>query len=170
MRDVFGKLAALAAGAAAMYYLDPETGRSRRALLRDKLVGASHDAARLARREARHAADQVRGMVATGHLDRVSRSEPHSDAQLRERVRSRLGRLVSHPRAVEVEVNNGVVRLSGDVLSKESDGLLSQVREMAAVRQVVNAMTTHEHPDEITKLHGQRQPGAAEEEMESGRS
>lgn len=167
MRDVLGKFAALAAGAAAMYYFDPAMGRARRTLLRDKLVGASHDAARRLRGEARYAADHVKGVLVTGHLDRVSRSDPQSDPQLRERIRSRLGRLVSHPRAIEVEVDGGVVRLSGAVLAKELDGLLSQVRDMPGVSRVFNALSAHEN---ATSLQGQVQALSAEEQAEAGRS
>lgn len=167
MRDVLGKIAALAAGAAAMYYLDPQMGRSRRTLLRDRVVGASHIMGRRLRGDARYAADHVKGVLATGHLDRMSRSPPQNDAQLRERIRSRLGRLVSHPRAIEVEVDKGVVRLSGAVLAKELDGLLSQVRDMPGVMRVFNALSAHETP---TSMQGQLDAMNAEEQAEVGRS
>ncbi|HWP18343.1 MAG TPA: BON domain-containing protein, partial [Burkholderiaceae bacterium] len=36
MRDLLSTVVGLAAGAAAMYYLDPEMGRRRRALVKDK--------------------------------------------------------------------------------------------------------------------------------------
>jgi hypothetical protein len=62
------------------------------------------------------------------------------DAQLRERVRSRLGDWVSHPGAIRVDVENGVVRVSGQVLEKELDGLLSRITGVAGVRKVHNAL------------------------------
>lgn len=156
MRDLLGLLAAAAGAAAVMYYFDPDSGRRRRALLQDKLAGVSHDAGRALRGRARYAADHAKGVLATGSLDGVSQREPQSDAQLRDRVRSRLGRLVSHPGAIEVQVDGGVVRLSGDVLSKELDGLLTQVRDMAGVAKVVNAMATHDSPETIAGLRGRR--------------
>lgn len=157
MRDLLGLLAAAAGAATVMYYFDPDMGRRRRALLRDRLVGTSHDAGRALRGQARYAADHARGVLATGNLDRVSEREPQNDAQLRDRVRSRLGRLVSHPGAIDVQVDGGVVRLSGDVLAKELDGLLTQVRDMVGVSRVINAMTAHDFPDTISGLQGGRE-------------
>jgi len=43
MNRLIGFLGALGAGAALMYFLDPERGRTRRALIRDKAAGLSHD-------------------------------------------------------------------------------------------------------------------------------
>jgi osmotically-inducible protein OsmY len=64
-----------------------------------------------------------------------------SDAALRRRVHTRLGRLVSYPRAIDVRVTDGVVQLSGAVLAKEHEGLLHQVMNIPGVRRVVNALT-----------------------------
>lgn len=40
-------LAGLGTGAALMYYLDPDRGRTRRALVRDQAVGLTNDASRV---------------------------------------------------------------------------------------------------------------------------
>jgi len=42
-----------------------------------------------------------------------------------------------------------VVRLSGDVLARERDGLLMQVQQMPGVLKLVNAMTAHDTPEGI---------------------
>jgi hypothetical protein len=76
-------------------------------------------------------------------------SDPQADAELRGRIQARLGRLVSHPRALHVQVSEGVVRLTGRVLAKECDGLLEQVRQMPGVQQLVNEMSAHDTPHEI---------------------
>ena len=89
---------------------------------------------------------------------RTASADPRSDAQLRDRIEARLGRLVSHPRAIDVRVHNGVVRLSGDVLQKERDGLLLQVREMAGVQKLVNAMTAHQSPAGIAGVQTREEP------------
>lgn len=164
MRDLLGLMAAAAGAAAVMYYFDPDSGRRRRAMLQGRLTGASHDAGRALRGQARYASDHARGVLATGNLDRLSQREPQSDAQLRDRVRSRLGRLVSHPGAIVVEVDGGVVRLAGNVLAKELDGLLTQVRDMAGVARVINAMTAHDSPEGLSGLQGRRE--AAGEDLE----
>ena len=151
-QNLFGKLGALAAGALAMYYLDPQMGAQRRALLADLVTsglrgesaGGPGLQARLARR--------------TYH--RAVRVDPQADAELRASIQGRLGRLVSHPRALDVRVDKGVVRLSGDVLARERDGLLQQVQQMPGVLKLVNAMTAHETPDGITQRDG-REEGEA---------
>ena len=130
MKHILNITAAFAAGALAMYYLDSTMGRRRRALARDKIVGAD-----FLEGAGKQVADRAKGVMATGSLDRVSSSQPQSDAQLRERVRARMGHLVSHPRAIDVSVEEGVVRLSGQVLVKELDGLLSQLTDMPGVRK-----------------------------------
>jgi len=68
------------------------------------------------------------------------------DARLRERVRSRLGDWVSHPGAIRIDVENGVVRVSGQVLAKELDGLLFQITGVAGVRKVHNALDALSNP------------------------
>lgn len=143
MKQFLGKLAALGAGALAMYYLDPQLGPQRRAALADLVrsglrqpPGGARGPQRLARR--------------TYHLPLLP--DPQADAQLRDTIRERLGRLVSHPGAIAVSVEHGVVRLSGDVLAKERDGLLLQVQALPGVQKLVNAMTAHETPQGIAGL------------------
>lgn len=141
MNRPIGTLGAIAAGALAMYYLDPELGARRRALLAD-LVRSGLPAQR-------HAVRRSSLARRTYHL--VTQADPQSDAALRDEVQARLDRLVSHPGAIDVSVSDGVVRLSGRVLAKERDGLLQQVRRMPGVQKLVNAMTAHDDPQEIAR-------------------
>ncbi len=143
MKDLIGRLGLLGAGALAMYYLDPQQGRERRALLAE-LVGGG------LRRDPSAAMPILPRRRRAYHLPTAA--DARSDAQLRDRIRERLGRLVSHPGAIDVRVQGGVVRLSGDVLAKERDGLLLQVREMSGVQKLINAMTAHESPAGIASL------------------
>src|SRR5690606_24938145 len=96
-------LAGAGLGAGLMYLLDPDTGRRRRALTRDRLVHATHvagHAAGAAGRDLAHraagAAARIRGRVKHEEVD---------DTVLVERVRARLGHLVSHPGALEVHAS-----------------------------------------------------------------
>lgn len=147
MRNIVGKLGALGAGALAMYYLDPQLGAQRRAALADLVRSGL-------RRQPRAAgALPPRALRRAYHLP--PRIDPQTDAELRDRIRTQLGRLVSHPHAIEVGVEHGVVRLSGHVLVKERDGLLLQVQEMPGVQKLVNAMTAHEGPQGIANLETQ---------------
>ena len=89
------------------------------------------------------------GAAAVLLLDKAVRAkarQPQSDAELREHVRERLGELVSHPAFIEVAVDNKVVRLTGEVLAHELDGLLSHLTHLRGVRKVHNALTVLSDP------------------------
>lgn len=90
--------------------------------------------------------DRARGVVRAGRRRHGAAGDLQDDAELRRRVRSRLDELVSHPGAIDVDVQAGVVRVSGQVLAKELDGLLSQLTGVAGVRQVRNALTALPDP------------------------
>jgi hypothetical protein len=70
------------------------------------------------------------------------RSEPAgvSDDILSQRVRARLGELVSRPDAIQVDVEGGVVRLSGEVLPQERDALLAALIGVPGVWRVRSAL------------------------------
>lgn len=138
MNKPLAAVGAAAASALAMYYLDSELGAQRRALLAE-LVRSGFPADRRGGRGQERRA-----------YPRSPQADPRSDAHLRDSIQQRLGRLVSHPRAIRVDVDNGVVRLSGRVLAQERDGLLAQVRQMPGVHKLVNAMSAHHQPQEIT--------------------
>jgi hypothetical protein len=133
MNKPLATLGAAAAGALAMYYLDPDLGARRRALLAE-LVGKGLPGGRRMRMRLPR---------------RTALADPGNDAELRSRLQSRLGRMVSHPGAIRVDVEQGVVRLSGRVLAKEREGLVAQVRLQPGVRSVVDAMSAHDHPREL---------------------
>lgn len=140
MNRPLGTLGAAAAGALAMYYLDPELGAQRRKLLAELVRSGLPGGERRVQGRGRHAR--------RAYLH-VASADPQSDAELRDRIQSRLGRMVSHPGAIQVSVDNGVVRLSGRVLAKEREGLLAQVQQMPGVQKLVNAMSAHDAPQEI---------------------
>lgn len=161
MREWLTAVAALAAGAAVMYYLDPDRGRRRRALVRDQVLSISHETGGMARARGKRAADRMKGLVARGRA-RLRPAEPESDAQLRDRIRSRLGRIVSHPRAVHVDVDRGRVSLSGHILAEDVDALMSSVHGMAGVHDVHNRLSVHDEPGHVPELQGSARARASE--------
>lgn len=142
MKDKLSLVVGIAAGALAMYYLDPQAGRRRRALVRDQLVAAGHDAAYFTGRKAKRAADRVKGYLATHRPGR--HDQPESDQQLRDRIRARLGHVMRSPRSVEVRVEQGRVSLRGHILRHELDRVLHEVSRMAGVASVESHLVTHE--------------------------
>lgn len=142
--------------AAAVYYLDPEMGRRRRAQVRDKLDSMSHDASDYARTTGKKAAERVKGLAASARAPFSSGRTPleDSDRQLRDRVRSQLDELVSHPRAIEVVVNQGSVSLRGQVLASERERLMSRVQAMPGVTHIDDRLEVHDEASSMTLVHG----------------
>lgn len=64
-----------------------------------------------------------------------------SEARLGDRVQARIGQLVSHPDAIKVSVEGGLVRVSGLVLASELDRLLSTLTQVPGVYRVHNALS-----------------------------
>jgi len=58
------RIAALGIGAIAMYYLDPVSGKRRRALLRDQAVHAKHRISDYAEHKAKDLRNRAQGLVA----------------------------------------------------------------------------------------------------------
>jgi hyperosmotically inducible periplasmic protein len=139
MASVFRLAAAFAAGAGLMYCLDPRSGRRRRALLRDKGVAAGHDLAHLARAKAKRATDRLHGVAARTRAR--MRDEWIDDERLHERVRARLGRVVAHPRDIEVKVRDGRVVLSGHASRSEMDALVQAVAAIGGVGEIDNMLS-----------------------------
>ena len=75
----------------------------------------------------------------------------HDDSHLRERVRIRVAELVSYPEAIEVQIAEGVVRVSGHVLTAERDRLLSQLTQVPRVYRVYNALVSVDDAGALTR-------------------
>jgi hypothetical protein len=142
----------LVLGAGLMYLMDPTEGARRRARVRDKGVRAWHRSGRVMGKAGRDLRNRARGRVAevAGRL----RPGDAPDWVIEERVRSKLGRLVSHPGALEVESVGGVVTLSGPILRHETHSLLSAVRAVQGVVDVENRLEQHESGEHIPALQG----------------
>jgi uncharacterized membrane protein len=91
--------------------------------------------------------------VAAEVRSRFRRDEPNEDV-LHERVRSAIGRVVSHPGAIDVNVFEARVTLTGHVLSEELDSLLRAVGRVRGVREVQNELEIHPTADGVPTLQG----------------
>jgi uncharacterized membrane protein len=149
-------LTGLSVGAGLMYFLDPERGRRRRALIRNQLTHSAHVGADAIGATSRDVIHRATGAMsrARGVFDRT----PADDVVLIERVRSQLGRLVSHPHAIDVDVRNGVVTLHGPALQAEVPRLLGAVERVRGVREVVNALDEHKQAGNVPALQGGTTP------------
>lgn len=139
-------------GAAAMYYLDPSRGRYRRALVRNQLVHAGYKTAHGAAVVGRDMRNRTSGMLANAR-SLIDFSKPE-DAVLVERVRSCLGRVVTHPSSVEVAATDGIVTLAGPILADEVRLLLDCVHHVRGVEEIRNSLDVHEQAGNIPGLQG----------------
>lgn len=170
MKHPLSFLAGALSGALVAYYLDAVSGGRRRALVRDKLVSAGHQLSDLTEFRAKRAVGHVKGFMATGHLDRITHAEPASDQQLHDRIRARLGRVISHAKAVQVEVHDGQVCLRGQILRREVDPLLREIERIAGVTGVRHELEIHEIAEGVPALQGRSVPPGASEQREVQRS
>jgi hypothetical protein len=148
--------AGLALGCTVMYLLDPVQGNRRRSYIAAKLTRFRNDSAWTLRRIGRDMSNRTRGWYAE-----YSHRGEHlvvDDATLAQRVRSEFGRKIRHPRAIETNVQDGVVILSGPILKDELTVLMSCVRGVKGVREVVNRLDVHHHHENISSLQGEGKP------------
>jgi len=138
--------------ASAAYAFDPRSGRRRRALLRDQFTRRTHEAQEFFDKATRDAQQRARGLYAVSR-SKLQRGQIDNDT-LQERVRAHLGRLSSHPSAIEVTCSDGYVRLSGDVLEHEKHQVLAGVKKVSDVHQVLDEMRTHPDAGTIPGLQG----------------
>jgi uncharacterized membrane protein len=129
------------AGAGLMYLLDPAFGKRRRAIARDKAVHFSKVAARTLNITARDVSHRIEGVVAEG--SHALKGEAVPDEILVERLRSAIGRAVTHPSSIHVSVTNGRVILSGSVLADQHKALLHRIRKVRGVRLIDDQLETH---------------------------
>jgi osmotically-inducible protein OsmY len=125
-----------AAAAAAMYLLDPDRGRSRRAKLSDQAAALARKAEEKARAQAEHQKGVAQGIA--HDLTEPFRPKPDFDDEtLRQKVKSEaIGRWDGPKNDVEVEVNDGVVTLNGDVDAEKVDRLIRLVKGVPGVASV----------------------------------
>jgi uncharacterized membrane protein len=147
-----GVVGAFGAGVALMYFLDPGRGARRRAIVRDKVVHALHKTGDAAETTGRDLRNRAQGFAAEirGRFER----EDVDDDVLVARVRAEMGRAVSHPSSITATAADGYVTLSGPILAREVDDLLSCVRSVRGVRDVVDQLEVHEHADDVPGLQG----------------
>ncbi|MGQ0546898.1 MAG: SRPBCC family protein [Betaproteobacteria bacterium] len=143
-----------AMAAAATYLFDPDMGRRRRALLRDKVTGRLSHADEAGSVFAVDLRNRTQGLLARLR-GRFALREVANEV-LAERVRARLGRFLSHPGAVEVSASGGVVTLQGPVLEHEVDRALRAVSAVPGVRQVTDALERHKQAGDVSSLQGGR--------------
>jgi uncharacterized membrane protein len=152
------------AGSSLMYLLDPDKcGKRRRLLARDKALHVEHVSGQFLDKAVRDLQNRVYGIGAEAWARIREREVPNH--VLEQRVRARIGHVVSHPHAITVKAHKGVVTLEGPILEREVERLLETVRSVRGVRDIENCLEPHESPDGVPDLQGQPRKAAARSEL-----
>ena len=135
-------LVAGALGAAVMYFLDPDQGRRRRHMTRDRIAATFRGGLRGLSRAGRAAGAEVYGAVRTvTHLQQEDPFPPN-DATLAKKVESEVFRDPEVPKGrINLNVEGGVVVLRGELDRPEQISAVEQAaRRVAGVREVENLL------------------------------
>ena len=146
-------LSGIAIGAAAALVLDPNRGARVRKLMRDRAIRASRVTGEVLDTTMHDLANRSHGIAAEGQGWLFERRV--DDRRLLGRVRAKLGRVCSHPHAIDVEVQDGQVTLRGPALSAEVQDLLSMAAAVRGVGSVINELEPHDSSDGVPALQGE---------------
>src|SRR5581483_1711568 len=143
-------------GAGLVYLFDPDRGARRRALVRDRIGRTGRKAGEALETTARDLRNRSVGAVAEIRAAVRTRRDREAvpDEVLAERVRSAIGRVVSHPGAITVTASEGRVTLGGRVLAGEVDRLLARAARVRGVEDLVNELEVHAEPNNVPDLQG----------------
>ncbi len=136
-------LIAAVAGAAGSYFLDPDSGKRRRHMARDRVGAFFRRRAADAERQARYTQGVVKGAVHEATHPEPGRDPGQlNDPALEAKVESELFRDADAPKdKVVLDVQEGVVHLRGELDSSEQiEALARRVSEIPGVRGVENLL------------------------------
>jgi len=149
-------VASLGLGAGLMYFYDPRLGNHRRTQVRDKvnrLVNTVDDSVDVAMQDIRN---RARGVLAELSAKLSDQGAP--DWILEERVRTNLGRIARHSRALQVQADGGRIYLRGPALRGEVDALVKTAVRTRGVHGVENEIQIFDTPEDIPALQAPPSP------------
>lgn len=130
--------AAFLMGAGTAFFFDPRLGRRRRQLVVDRALGFLRRANRVGTGKVKLVGGHARGLLALARRVRRRTDIADDDRTVARRIRSDAFRDVGvSTRDVDVEVENGLAKLSGSIDSISlADELVARVRTVPGVREV----------------------------------
>jgi uncharacterized membrane protein len=149
-------LTSIGLGAGLMYFMDPQHGTRRRAMVRDKanrFVNSIDESIDKALEDTRN---RTRGVLSEMTAKLSDQGAP--DWILEERVRSNLGRLARHSRAVDIRADGGRIYLSGPVLREDEDAIVKTALRSRGVHGVENQLQVFDNSRDIPALQGEPSP------------
>jgi BON domain len=156
--------AALAAGVALEFFLDPRNGRRRRRLVRDRVRATLRRRARRVERQTRYEAGKVAGIT---HRITHPKHEPAEldDISLAHKVESELFRDRSIPKGrISINADRGIVVLRGQLDdARDIERVERQVRQVAGVRDVDSLLHLPGAPAPASRPHGEPRAASSSE-------
>lgn len=141
-----------ALGAGLMYLLDPISGKRRRAFTRDKMTHLAKEADTVVGRTIRDLSNRCQGLLT--ETKKLWTEEEVADDVLADRIRTILGRVISHPGSVDVAAERGWIILTGAILASDEKPLLHRVRAVRGVRGVQSNLEVYKSAVHISGLQG----------------
>ncbi|HEY7075638.1 MAG TPA: BON domain-containing protein [Solirubrobacteraceae bacterium] len=153
MKTFISFAAGAAAGAAAAHFLDPQSGRRRRAAARDQAISKAKQGASAAQTQAQQAAGKVQGAAASA---KPSSTPDHDDMTLAHKVETEIFRDPAAPKGdVSVDVQAGVAYLRGEVSDASWIERLGEgARQVEGVQGVKNLLHTTGTPAPVAEPRG----------------
>lgn len=133
MRRFGAFVAGFGSGMAIAYLADPDRGRSRRARLGDQSKARLRDAARTTKSKLEYRKGVARGVV-HDLFGNLRGDRDYDDETLLQKVRSEALGYWDQPGSIEIDITDGTVRLTGEVVGEPArDRLLHLIREVDGV-------------------------------------
>ncbi|GFE82685.1 hypothetical protein GCM10011487_46850 [Steroidobacter agaridevorans] len=157
MNSLARSIAGVALTAAAVYFLDPVSGRERRVLLQDKCRRAVRSVDRGTRNIRRDASERY--FTSRGKAQAPLRQK--SDRAVSKTVCGAVRQSVAHPESVDVAVDHGHVFLRGHLMPQEHKRLLDEVRRQPGVLVITDHLNEHHGNGESSIFNGHKFRSAA---------
>jgi hypothetical protein len=139
MNSLARSIVGVALTAAAVYFLDPVSGRQRRVLLQDQCRRAARSIDRSTRNVRQDAAERY-------FASRSKAQAPlrhKSDRAVRKTVCGAVRQAVAHPESIDVAVDHGHVFLRGHLMPHEHQRVLDDVRRQPGVFVITDHLNEH---------------------------
>lgn len=129
-------LLGILSGVIAEYYFDQRSGARRRSILRDKILHWGRRSMSRFARQSRYLANRAYGKTIEYTNGRLAVADSVDDVVLVERIRAKVGRILSHPKMIRFDSQAGRIRISGYALTHEVPKLYRQILKVPGVRSI----------------------------------
>lgn len=143
-------LTSVGIGAALMYFLDPQLGTRRRALVRDRINSWINNLDGSLDTIVGDTRNRARGVLSEMTAKLSDQGAP--DWILEERVRAALGRATRHARLLQIRSDGGRVLISGPVLRAEKDEIIKTAARARGVYSVEDDLQVFEKAKDLPSL------------------